>query len=75
MKIEDDLHNFFAHSKTDPSGDKLRDPRRVYANPVHPEICPILALGIYLLCYKPDEPCPSFQADRNTSVSCRFFQK
>ncbi|EKX42864.1 hypothetical protein GUITHDRAFT_45184, partial [Guillardia theta CCMP2712] len=32
-----------------------RDPRRVYANPVYPEICPILALGIYLLCYLPDE--------------------
>ncbi|EKX30901.1 hypothetical protein GUITHDRAFT_47473, partial [Guillardia theta CCMP2712] len=37
------------------SGDKPRDPRRVYANPVYPEICPILALGIYLLCYLPDE--------------------
>jgi len=35
---EDHLQIFFAHSKTDQSGDKPRDPRRVYANPVHPEI-------------------------------------
>ena len=46
---EDHLQTFFAHSKTDQSGDKPGDPNRLYANPVHPEICPILALGIYLL--------------------------
>ncbi|EKX34755.1 hypothetical protein GUITHDRAFT_119064 [Guillardia theta CCMP2712] len=47
MKIVSKLS--FAHSKTDQSGDKPGDPNRLYANPVHPEICPILALGIYLL--------------------------
>lgn len=54
---EDHLQIYFAHSKTDQSGDRPRDPRRIYANPISPEICPILALGIYFLCYVPDDLC------------------
>ncbi|EKX45593.1 hypothetical protein GUITHDRAFT_44021, partial [Guillardia theta CCMP2712] len=52
---EDHLQIYFAHSKTDQSGDRPRDPRNIYANPISPEICPILALGIYFLCYVPDD--------------------
>ncbi len=47
---EDALGVFFAHMKNDQTGERPRDPRHVYANPLMPDICPILALGIYLLC-------------------------
>ncbi|EGZ24652.1 hypothetical protein PHYSODRAFT_406965, partial [Phytophthora sojae] len=33
--------------KNDQSGDRPRDPRHVYANPLQPSICPVLALAIY----------------------------
>lgn len=46
---EDALGVYFAHMKTDQGGDKPRDARHIYANPVIPEICPILSLGLYLL--------------------------
>lgn len=51
--VEDSLVIYFAHMKNDQTGDKMRFPRHVYANPLMPEICPILALGIYLLCLGP----------------------
>lgn len=43
----DSLRIFFAHMKNDQSGDRPRDPRHVYANPLQPTICSILALAIY----------------------------
>jgi hypothetical protein len=36
----------FGHMKNDQGGDRPRDPRHIYANPVMPEICPILSLAI-----------------------------
>ncbi|ETL32637.1 hypothetical protein L916_14808 [Phytophthora nicotianae] len=33
--------------KNDQAGDRPRDPQHVYANPLEPTICPILALGVY----------------------------
>ncbi|ETK79216.1 hypothetical protein L915_14904 [Phytophthora nicotianae] len=33
--------------KNDQAGDRPQDPRHVYANPLEPTICPILALGVY----------------------------
>eukprot|EP00644_Phytophthora_capsici_P001362 jgi/Phyca11/105062/e_gw1.10.591.1 len=36
--------------KNDQGGDRPRDPRHIYANPLRPEICPILALGIFWAC-------------------------
>ena len=47
----DSLGIFFAQTKTDQMGSKPRDARHVYANPICPEVCPILALGIYMLCF------------------------
>lgn len=38
---------YFAHMKNDQLGDRPRDPRHIYANPIIPEVCPILSLGIY----------------------------
>ena len=45
---EDCLAIYFAHMKNDQSGDRKRDPRHIYANPVDPVVCPLTALGIYL---------------------------
>ncbi|ETL41182.1 hypothetical protein L916_07778 [Phytophthora nicotianae] len=41
------LRVYFAHMKNDQGGDRPRDPRHVYANPLQPSVCPILALAIY----------------------------
>ena len=38
----------FAHSKTDTTGGEAMHIRHIYANPLHPEICPILSLARYL---------------------------
>ncbi|ETV69096.1 hypothetical protein H257_15066 [Aphanomyces astaci] len=40
----------FFKSKTDQGGTKRRDPKHVYANPLRPETCCILALALYLAC-------------------------
>ncbi|KAG7365708.1 hypothetical protein IV203_028378 [Nitzschia inconspicua] len=45
----DALGIYFAHMKNDQLGQRPRDPRHIYANPIIPEICPILSLGIYML--------------------------
>lgn len=44
---EDALAVMFSHMKNDQEGERPGDARHVYANPVMPEICPILALAIY----------------------------
>jgi hypothetical protein len=49
---EDAMCVYFAHQKTDQSGEKPRDPRHIYPNPMMPEICPVLSLGLFLLCFK-----------------------
>jgi hypothetical protein len=36
--------------KNDQFGERPKDPRHIYANPLNPEICPVLALGIYWAC-------------------------
>jgi hypothetical protein len=51
---EDALRIYFAHMKNDQCGERPRDPRHIYANPVLPEVCPILALGIYWSCFSFD---------------------
>ncbi|KAG6942187.1 hypothetical protein JG688_00018269 [Phytophthora aleatoria] len=33
--------------KNDQDGSRPRDPRHVYANPMMPDICPVLSFGIY----------------------------
>lgn len=38
----------FATTKTDQLGEAAKYPRHIYANPFQPEVCPVLALGIYL---------------------------
>ena len=47
----DALGIYFAHMKNDQLGERPRDPRHVYSNPITPSVCPILSLGIYLLCF------------------------
>jgi len=46
----DALQIYFAHSKTDQTGIDGMYPRHIYANPIHPHICPIISLGVFLLC-------------------------
>jgi len=53
--IEDALGIYFAHMKNDQMGERPRDARRIYANSDKPEICPILSLAIYLLCFPIDK--------------------
>lgn len=50
---EDSLCIYFAHQKNDQLGEKPRDPRHIYANPLIPQVCPVLSLGIYLICFPP----------------------
>lgn len=45
--IEDAMTIVFAMTKSDQEG-KNCSPKHVFANPLHPEICPILSLGIYI---------------------------
>ena len=50
MKVCDDAIGIhFAHQKNDQEGNRPKDPRHVYANPVMPEISVFLALGLYFL--------------------------
>lgn len=52
---DDNLLIYFRMQKNDQDGTRSKDPRHVYANPFRPEICPILALGVWLLCCPPAE--------------------
>ena len=45
---DDSLQVYFAQLKNDQGGERLRDPTHLYANPISPEICPVLAIGLYL---------------------------
>jgi hypothetical protein len=47
----DHLRVFFAHMKTDQEGNTSRYPRAVYANPLKPSVCPVLALALYFLTF------------------------
>ena len=41
---------YFAHMKTDQTGDEAKYSRHLYANPCCPLICPVLSLAFYFLC-------------------------
>ncbi|OWZ17919.1 hypothetical protein PHMEG_0008073 [Phytophthora megakarya] len=43
----DALCIYFAHKKNDQEGSRPRDPRHIYANPLNPVICPVLAIGMF----------------------------
>ena len=49
---EDSLRVYFANQKSDQEGSRpsTKDPKHVYPNALMPAVCPVLALGIYLLC-------------------------
>jgi len=47
----DHMRVYFAHLKTDQEGNTAKHPRAVYANPLKPAICPILALGLFFLSF------------------------
>ena len=47
----DTFNIFFAHTKTDWIGNNAKYPRRLFANPMIPLICPVFALSLYFSCY------------------------
>lgn len=49
--INDSMGIFFGHAKNDQEGGKVNHLRHIYANPLLPEVCPILSLGLYMLCF------------------------
>jgi hypothetical protein len=49
----DSMLVYFRKMKNDQDGSRSRDPRSVYGNPLKPEVCCFLALGMYLLCCPP----------------------
>ncbi|DBA02814.1 TPA: hypothetical protein N0F65_006604 [Lagenidium giganteum] len=49
--IEDALRVYFAQMKNDQLGERPRDPRHICANPIYPEVCPLVALGVVWLTY------------------------
>ena len=49
---EDALLIFFSKLKNDQTGQRLRDPRHLYANPVQPWLCPVLALGAFFALFE-----------------------
>jgi hypothetical protein len=49
--VDDALCIYFPKMKNDQLGERPKDPRYVYANPKKPHVCPLLALGMYWLCY------------------------
>ena len=44
----DSLRVYFSHMKNDQTGERHQDPRHIYANPLNPTVCPVLALSTYL---------------------------
>lgn len=44
---------YFRKQKNDQDGSRSLVPRSVYANPVQPEVCSVLALGIFWMCFPP----------------------
>ena len=47
--IDDCIVIYFAHTKCDQEGLKRDEPWHIYANPLNPTICPVLAMARYLL--------------------------
>ena len=47
--IHDAIGVRLPRQKNDQTGERVKDPRHMYANPMNPCICPILSLGIYFL--------------------------
>jgi len=46
---DDCIVMFFAHSKTDQEGVNMSEPWHIYANPIDPAVCPVLAWAKYVL--------------------------
>ena len=74
---EDSISVYFAHSKTDSLGSQQKYVRCVYTNPLQPEICPILLLGIYWLWNNLDsnEMLFMFICWKKKQVSSKYIQK
>jgi hypothetical protein len=59
----------FSHSKTDPTGEEAKYPRHLYANPLTPLVCPVVALALYLT------SCFNTQQNNNGKLFPGHFQE
>jgi hypothetical protein len=75
--IEDALGYYFSVMKNDQVGDRPKDPKHVYANPLKPLLCHITALGLYLLSFPmvagQVELFPGSKQEQRFSRFMRFF--
>lgn len=69
--VDDALTVTFVRMKGDQIGAKMM-PRKVYANPVQPEICPVLALAVYMFTLGIRPPGAKKLLFCNTGASARF---
>lgn len=59
----------FAKTKSDQVGSRTSNPKSMYANPLHPEICPYLALAIHLAVTKDTkEMGPSADSEQSRKI-------
>jgi hypothetical protein len=61
--IEDALVIYFATQKNDQGGERPRDPKHLYANPLQPDVCCVLGLAILLMCFPLSETGKLFPGD------------
>jgi hypothetical protein len=66
----DSLGVVFSKTKCDQMGEKPKDYKHIYANPLEPFICPILSFGIYLLTFSFSDQILLFEGGE--SQTCRF---
>ena len=72
---QDALIIFFRHMKNDQEGSRPKDGRHVFANPMIPEVCPILALAIYWASHKFTEDSHLFPGDEQYNRFVRSFKR
>ena len=56
--VQDSLGIYFAQMKNDQAGERPKDPRHVFGNPFNFNICPLVALGLHMLCFTFDPSSP-----------------
>ena len=78
----DSLLIYFALTKTDQEGERPKEPFHLYANPLQPEICPVLALSLYLMYFggalqdgKLFTGCGDSQEKRFSDIFHRFLRE
>ena len=75
IKVKDDhLIIYFAQSKTDQEGRLAKHPKAIFGNPLNPWVCPLTALGAFLVCITSrtevgNSTCPLFQGSQSETAT------